>query len=141
MPFEVTVDHPEAGDQDVYIHGLGTFRNGTTTTVDDDQVMRFRVMNSTQRMSEFDQDGRYTIEQELAPEPHELDIRGVTIKKLGDVPNESAGDEAGGGELDKDTTEQMAADMREAGEEPVVTAPVEVVPPVTGAEQEGGNLL
>jgi hypothetical protein len=79
----VKVDNPTAGDQDVYIHGLGTFRNGTTTTVDDEQVMRFRIMTATQKMSDFDEEGRFSVEQELGPEPHDLNIYGVTINKLG----------------------------------------------------------
>jgi hypothetical protein len=91
MPYTVKVDHPSVGDSDIYIHGLGTFRNGTETEVDDDQVMRFRIMNATQVMSDFNETGGFSMEQQLGPDPSTLDILGVTVtKNRGDVNVDSS---------------------------------------------------
>jgi len=97
LPYIVKVDHPSAGDQDVYIHGLGTFRNGTETTVDDDQVMRFCIMTGTQVQGIFndegevvaphDEDGRSEVRFIHGREPHELDIHGVTVTKKEEKPS------------------------------------------------------
>jgi|ERR1700746_263484 len=80
MPYTVQVDHPEAGDSDLYIHGLGTFRNGTSTTVDDEQAELYRALNATQNQ-EHTPEGGLIVESVLAPPIDELDIRGVTITK------------------------------------------------------------
>jgi hypothetical protein len=85
MPYTVQVDHPEAGDQDIYIHGLGTFRNGTETEVSDEQAELYRVLNATQNQ-EHTEDGGLIVESVLAPPIDELDIRGVTITEVRDRP-------------------------------------------------------
>lgn len=94
MPYQVTVDHPNAGDSDVYIHGLGTFRNGETTEVSDEQVVRYRTMNGLQQSGIFDdegnvvsatdENGHFETRFTWAPEPHELDIPFITITKDGE---------------------------------------------------------
>lgn len=61
MPYEVKVDIPESGEQDVYIHGLGTFANGSTNVVDDDQIARYRAANATQMQSSFGQNGEFAV--------------------------------------------------------------------------------
>jgi hypothetical protein len=61
MPYEVKVDIPESGEQDVYIHGLGTFANGSTNVVDDEQVARYRAATATQMQSSFDTGGGFAI--------------------------------------------------------------------------------
>lgn len=96
MPYLVKVDHPNAGDQDVYIHGLGTFRNGTETEVDDDQVTRFRVATGTTQSGVFDEEGKIVAPHNedgtsetrfvMGAEPHELDIFGVTVTKKEEKP-------------------------------------------------------
>jgi hypothetical protein len=46
LPFTLTVDMPNLGDEgQIYIHGLGTFGNGTHE-ITDDQEQNFRVANS-----------------------------------------------------------------------------------------------
>jgi hypothetical protein len=97
LPYTVKVDHPSAGDQDVYIHGLGTFHNGTETEVDDDQVMRYRIATGRQLQGVFndagdvvaphDENGRSEVRFELGPEPHELEFYGVTVTKKEEKPS------------------------------------------------------
>jgi hypothetical protein len=84
MTYKVTVDHPSIGDTDLYIHGLGTFHNGTTTDVDDEQVERFRSMNSVVNVSDpHPETGRRIPLPVRAKDPTELNIFGVTIEKVG----------------------------------------------------------
>jgi hypothetical protein len=46
LPFTLTVDMPNLGDEGtVFIHGLGTFGNGTHE-ITDDQEQNFRIVNS-----------------------------------------------------------------------------------------------
>lgn len=95
MSFRVKVDIPTAGDQDVYIDGLGTFRNGGEYTVDDDQVMRYRVINGTHSQGIWDADGKYVgphdedghfeTRFELGPEPQDVEMAGVTVTKVEDT--------------------------------------------------------
>jgi hypothetical protein len=83
LPYIVKVDHPEAGDQDVYIHGLGTFHNGTETEVSDEQAEAYRALNATQKQSDFDENGGFSVESVLAAPIDELEMRGITITKTG----------------------------------------------------------
>lgn len=105
MPLKVTVDHPEAGDQDIYIHGLGSFRNGTTTEVDDEQVMRFRAITATQEQT-HNEDGSLSVQSVLGPEPHTLEMRGFTFEQVGEDKDD----------LDTSTQAQMVQDQQEAGD-------------------------
>jgi hypothetical protein len=43
VPYKVKVDHPNLGEQSLFIHGLGTFANNTETIVDDEQGARFQA--------------------------------------------------------------------------------------------------
>jgi hypothetical protein len=45
MPYSVSIDNPELGEQSILIDGLGTFKNNTTTQVDDEQGTIFTVKN------------------------------------------------------------------------------------------------
>ncbi len=88
MPYKVKVDHPTAGEQEIYIHGLGTFMNGTETEVDDEQAERYRAINAVQKQ-EHTEDGGLITEVELAPEIDQLEIPGVTITKVGGSSQET----------------------------------------------------
>lgn len=123
MPIEVTVDHPEAGDQDIFINGLGTFRNGQTATVDDDQIMRFRAMNSVQKTT-HNEDGTYTVENELGPEPQDLEIRGVTIKVV----------EAKGEKADETPAGKAPADQEKATAKPATATTPDTPAPTSTPE-------
>lgn len=85
--YKVKVDHPNAGEQDIFIHGLGTFANGSETEVDDEQIARFRAMNSTQLTSSFDSTGKFAIHNVQQKSPEELNIFGVEITKVEDDTN------------------------------------------------------
>jgi hypothetical protein len=108
LPYKVKVDIPTAGEQDVYIHGLGTFANGSENEVDDEQAMRYRAMNAVQKQ-EHTADGGLTVENVLASEIDQLEIPGVTITK---VDEEKKDDPS----LDPATEEQMKVDQEQASE-------------------------
>jgi hypothetical protein len=98
MPYKVEVDIPERGEQDVYVHGLGTFANGSVNEVDDDQMARFAAANAVQKMSSFDSEGKFSIHNS-SPDPTKVNIYGVTITKVNDgddtpKDNEPTGEEA-----------------------------------------------
>jgi hypothetical protein len=102
--YSVTVDHPDVGEQDVYIHGLGTFKNGTTTTVSDEQAESYRVHNATQ-VQTHTPDGGLQVESVLGPPIEDLDNSPwFTVKKTsksGEGPEpapEPASNEKGGKE-------------------------------------------
>jgi hypothetical protein len=61
VPYEVKVDIPERGEQDVFIQGLGTFKNGSTNIVDDEQMARYAAANAVQLQSSFGPDGEFKI--------------------------------------------------------------------------------
>jgi hypothetical protein len=79
MPYEVKVDIPERGEQDVYIHGLGTFANGSTNVVDDDQIARYRAATASQMQSSFNSDGGFAVHG-VSKEPQSG--YGITVTKL-----------------------------------------------------------
>jgi hypothetical protein len=82
--YKVTVDHPNIGETDLYIHGLGTFRNGTTTEVEDEQVERFRSMNSVVNVSDpHPETGNRTPIPARGMDPTKLNIFGVKVEKVG----------------------------------------------------------
>lgn len=87
MTYTVKVEIPTAGDQAVYIHGLGTFPNNATSEVDDEQVERYKIIAGTQDI-EHHEGGSYTATFVPAPDPIELNIPGVEIKKKG--PNSAS---------------------------------------------------
>jgi len=91
MPYRVTVDHPNAGDTDVYIHGLGTFHNGTTYDVSDEDIERFRIMNSIVNVSNPDKNGNRKHVPALAKHPVDLQIFGVRVERVDD--DSSTGEE------------------------------------------------
>jgi hypothetical protein len=96
MPYKVKVDIPERGEQDVYVHGLGTFPNGSENEVDDDQIMRFAAANAVQKTSSFGSNGEFSIHNS-SPDPTRVNIYGVTVTKVedqSDKDNESTGEEA-----------------------------------------------
>jgi hypothetical protein len=89
MTYRVIVDHPNLGDQDVYIHGLGTFHNGTTTEIDDEQVERFRSINSVVNLSDaHPETGRRVHMPARGKDPTQLNIFGVKVEKVGDEGND-----------------------------------------------------
>lgn len=93
MPYKVEVDIPERGEQDVYVHGLGTFANGSVNEVDDEQIARFAAANAVQKMSSFDSEGKFAIHNS-SPDPTKVNIYGVTVTKVDDVKdNEPTGEE------------------------------------------------
>lgn len=95
MPYEVTVDHPSIGEgTDLVIQGLGTFKNGTTTTVSVEQVNRYRSAHSVvDIIDEPQEDGSVnrTHKPRLGPHPAEQEIFGVKIVKV-DKKDESKDD-------------------------------------------------
>lgn len=78
MPFNVTVkqDNLPKGAP-VYIEGLGTFKNGTTTVVSDEQAELFQHTQAA--IVDGERPGDYT--KELGPKITDLNIYGVTVEK------------------------------------------------------------
>lgn len=93
MPgYKVIVDHPELGDADLFIHGLGTFHNNTTTEIDLDQVRAFRAAHSTVDVS-YDEEGRATHKPMRGPSPADIEVYGVKFEKIEpDKDSESTGE-------------------------------------------------
>lgn len=96
MPgYKVIVDHPSLGDQDLYIHGLGTFHNNTTTEVSLEQVRRFRAAHS---IVETERTEEGLIHKPMrGPSPSDLNVYGVTFEKVGEKvdPDPDAEDSTG----------------------------------------------
>jgi hypothetical protein len=90
--YKVIVDHPEAGDTNLYIHGLGTFHNGTTTEVSLDQVRLFRAAHSVVE-TETDEEGRMTHKPMRGPSPADLAPYGVRFEKIDADSDTSTGEE------------------------------------------------
>ncbi len=60
MPFTLTVDLPNLGDQTLYIHGLGSFRNGVHK-ISDEQAAQFSQINSRSGYGPPDENGNMKI--------------------------------------------------------------------------------
>ena len=80
MPVKVTVDHPNIGEGvEIYIHGLGTFKNGTDTIVSDEQIARYQATHSVVD-TEVDEETRALIPKpRLGLHPADQEIYGVRI--------------------------------------------------------------
>lgn len=91
MPYRVTIDHPNLGEQDLFIHGLGTFANGSTTEVSDEDMDRYRAMHSIVNISSPDRNGNVKHMPALGRHPVDLNIYGVRVERLGD--DNSTGEE------------------------------------------------
>ncbi len=89
MPYNVIVDHPSIGEgTDLFIHGLGTFKNGTTTKVSDEQIERFRAAHSVVNISTPNAEGRIKHLPTRGKHPVDLDIFGVRVEPVGDTTGE-----------------------------------------------------
>lgn len=60
MPFTLTVDMPNLGSQEIYIHGLGSFSNGKHK-ISDAQAEQFSLINSKAGYGPADEDGSMKI--------------------------------------------------------------------------------
>jgi hypothetical protein len=159
MPYKVKIDHPNAGDTDLYIHGLGTFHNGEEATVDDAAWFRYRAGHAIVN-TDIGQDGFVTYDPQLGPDLKDLGLPDwISITKVDDEGNEvepevddnptdqstvatesdQMAETNGTAELDPALQEQMLVDQSEAGEQNVVEAPVAVVAPKTGTANGGGK--
>jgi len=90
MPYEVKVDIPERGEQDVFIQGLGTFKNGSTNVVDDDQMARYAAANAYQMQSSFGPNGEFAIHN-TTPKPK--DGYGITFTEITEDSDATEGEE------------------------------------------------
>lgn len=53
MPYSLTVDYPNMPKgQELSIVGLGTFKNGSTTTISDEEAQMFRDMQVANNMED-----------------------------------------------------------------------------------------
>jgi hypothetical protein len=129
LPYNVKIDLPNAGDQDVFIPGLGTFRNGTENEVDDDQALRYRVINAHQESGDPDPvTGAITHETVLAPSIDQIEMVGLTVTRIGGEPldetvqftnaREATTATTTGRQLDDSLRAQMQVDQQQAGEPP-----------------------
>jgi hypothetical protein len=90
MPYNVIVDHPNIGEEgELYIHGLGTFKNGTTTEVSDQQIDLYRAAHAVVNISNPNAEGRVKHLPALGRHPVDLNIYGVRVEKVEDAPDES----------------------------------------------------
>jgi hypothetical protein len=93
MPYNVIVDHPNLGEQSLYIHGLGTFENNSTTEVSDEQIDRFRAAHSVVNLSDpHPETGLRKHMPAMGRHPVDLDIYGVRVEPVGEEPK-STGEE------------------------------------------------
>jgi hypothetical protein len=116
MPYKIKIDHPNAGDTDLFISGLGTFHNGTEATVDDAAWFRFRAANA-QVNTEIQEDGLVKYDPQLGSDLEDLNLpEWLSISKVDDDGNEVK-DEQSGESLDPDLEAQMQADQHEATNE------------------------
>jgi len=153
MPYTVKIDHPNAGESDLFIHGLGTFHNGEEATVSDEQWFRYRAGHAIVN-TDIGTDGLVTYDPQLGPDLDDLNLPDwIKITKVDDDGNEvrseedgtptdqsnAAAETSGVPELDPALQEQMVADEQEAGDQPVIEAPVTVVPPEETGTAKGGS--
>ena len=118
MPYTVKVDSPTAGDQDLYIHGLGSFRNGTETEISDEQAIRFRVLNATSNQ-EHTPEGGLKVTNTLGPALEDLDIPGFTFTRTGDGEiEEPVLTNAAPAQAVEEPKTQMQIDIEQAGGNP-----------------------
>jgi len=94
LPYNVIIDHPSIGEgTDLYIHGLGTFKNGTTTEVSDAQIDHYRAAHSVVNVSNpHPETGRRKHTPALGRSPVDQDIFGVRVEHIDDE-KESTGEE------------------------------------------------
>lgn len=87
MPYKVIVDHPSIGDgTELYIHGLGTFKNGTTTEIDDNQVDVYRAAHAVVDILEVPQEDGEPLrvhKPRLGAHPVDQEIFGVRVVPVG----------------------------------------------------------
>lgn len=62
MRYKLTLDFPTAGDADVYIPGLGHFRNGETHEISSDQAQEFKGLRGVSLGRAFKDVPGYTVE-------------------------------------------------------------------------------
>jgi hypothetical protein len=72
MPYSVTVNHPDVGEQDVFVNGLGTLPNGSTTEISDEQDLMYQALNATQNQTHTP-DGGLQVESVLGSPVIDLD--------------------------------------------------------------------
>jgi len=76
MAYKITVDQPNIGPgTEVFIDGLGTFKNGEATVVDADQANHFR--NAHGRVND---EGKW----EQGPTLAQAKLVGVTVERVSD---------------------------------------------------------
>lgn len=87
MPFTLTVDLPNLGTQEIYIHGLGTFGNGTHA-ISDEQAEQFSMLNSKTEYSAPDKNGDMKLVPVPGPSLEEAvaSMYGVTIESDAQKP-------------------------------------------------------
>jgi len=82
LPYQVIVDHPSLGEQDLYIHGLGTFQNGTTTEVSDEQVQHYQAVHSIVESTFDPETGAETRTGKPGAHPADQEIFGVRVVRM-----------------------------------------------------------
>lgn len=81
MSYAIKVDYPEQSDAyEVYIDGVGTLKNGTTTDLTDQQVASFASYNGYVDHS-YDENGRITLKPTAGPSLEEAfqNAAGITV--------------------------------------------------------------
>jgi hypothetical protein len=99
LPYELTINQenrPEGAE--IFIHGLGTFENGSTVTISDEDELRFRLLNSSvQSVTETGEDGTEIIKRTEDGREYVEGVYGPTledaVKNMYGIEIKSGGDE------------------------------------------------
>jgi hypothetical protein len=89
VPYSMKIDQPNLGDEgELMIHGLGTFKNGQTYDITDEQAQVFReatARDSGEVISdpEHELHGVQQLARELGPSLLDAQIYGVTVTEVG----------------------------------------------------------
>jgi hypothetical protein len=103
VTYKLTVNQPNLGDEgEVYISGLGTFKNGTTTEVSDEEELNFRTVNAHD-IGGIDGDPESetfgSAKPNLVPGQSLVDaaksMYGVTVEQVQSTPSKTAGGQTG----------------------------------------------
>ena len=83
MPYQITIDHPNLEEgTELTILGLGTFAQGGTYDISDEQAAAFQAAQATD-VGDFNDEGVYVPNMQLGPALDEANIYGVKVSKSG----------------------------------------------------------
>jgi hypothetical protein len=88
VPYRMEINQPNLADgAELWIHGLGMFKNGETYDITDEQAEKYRLDNARdsgeiESDSESPHFGVQHLARELGPSLLDVDIHGITVTEV-----------------------------------------------------------